>query len=89
MVDVPRDIVCSVCGVPVQEAAGGRWLHVDSIPEDVPEHAVSRAVDRIAYLTGTQQNRSPGERSAVALERIAAAAERIADRLDSAAGPDG
>lgn len=76
--------VCATCGVPVGfQQRTERWLHLDAIPEKVPEHDVQVVVSRAAYLTGMAEaaevdsSGSPGERSARALERIATALEFI------------
>jgi len=34
-------MTCLVCGVDVGQAKNGRWLHLDDVPKDVPDHEVS------------------------------------------------
>lgn len=80
--------VCSVDGVSVAFSRRyDRWVHTDEIDEKVEPHDVKGPVSRQAYLfEKTDKSNFPPtypERQTLALERIAAAAERIASRLDS------
>jgi hypothetical protein len=49
---------CAVDGVEVAEARGGRWLHIDELPEDTPEHDVSVVVDGDDYNRAIIQRQS-------------------------------
>jgi hypothetical protein len=85
--------VCGTCGVPIARTSSNAVVHIDSIPEDFELHDAFPWMTRREYLlqqTTVAERRSsasPGERSALALERLADAAERLLAVVLDSRGP--